>query len=228
MEKSIIQPAMMNLPALNENVTLIFSLSYFHMLHEMVKGSKIRSYGPCKRFSFETGGAPRDAIGGILGAPCAIIILESVVHSGGQHIVSFGSAGWVGKKNQEIGTLISPDLGVDETGICADYNSKKKEISLLPFPGVETCSKIVTVNSFYRLTEKNIKRYRTQEIDLIDMEATPLSCVSKILGVTFTPLFVVSDKVESDYSWNSGFNSPVLKKTVEVGLKKVVEQFYSS
>jgi purine-nucleoside phosphorylase len=86
-----------------------------------------------------------------------------------------------------------------------------------------SCRQIVTVNSFYRLTEAKLTYYKSLNIDLIDMEAAALNYVSKSKGACFEPLFVVSDKINPDLSWQYENKSSRLKAGIEHGLQQLLE-----
>ena len=81
----------------------------------------------------------------------------------------------------------------------------------------------MTVNSFYRLTEKKLEHYKAQNIELIDMEAAPLDFVCRSKGVEYEPLFVVSDKINPDHTWQYETKNSRLTAGIETGLKQLLE-----
>ncbi len=218
MSKSIIRPSMFQLPKLSEKIVLFFSLPHFYMFHEMVKGSKIRSFGPSKRFFWKRSGVETTILGGTIGAALAVITVENAVAAGGRHFSSFGSAGWVGENQREIGELIIPNTGIDETGIGRDYGAENATTSFNCRHGVSTCAGIVSVNSFYRLTIEKVITYRARQTELIDMEASPLNHVISHLGGEYFPLFIVSDQVGTDFKWQNGFGSEQFKQGLKKGM----------
>lgn len=218
MTESIIQPEMFALPELTKEIVLIFNFHHFKIFHRRVDGSKIKSFGPVRQFHWENGSKKVTALGGMIGAPLAVLVTEIAMVSGAEVIYSFGSAGSTGEAPLEIGELITPENGYDETGICSDYEALSPIQNFNPYFDVKSCQAINSVNSFFRLTRLNIKRYRKLKIQLIDMEASPLNCVINRLGNRYHPLFVISDRVTPDLKWENGGQSDQFKTGFELGL----------
>lgn len=220
-QASIIQPSHFRLPLLEEDVFLFYSLQHFHLFHELVKGSTVKSYGPAKRFRFERNGRASAALGGFIGAPIAAIILENAIVSGGRFFRAFGTCGWVGANPIDPGCALVPVEGYDETGMMKDYGSQSG-ITNFKSASENASGKIVSVNSFYRLTPDNVKRYRSLGIDMIDMEAAPLNHICLIRDVLFNPLFVVSDSVDPAGQWHNWSAQPEFKKAIDIGLQTLL------
>ncbi len=221
-DKAIINPGDFRLVPLESNVILFFILRHFYMFHEMVKGSKIKSYGPAKRFSFAHEQGNFSVLGGFIGAPLAALILENAIASGGKHFQSFGTCGWIGEEAVELGSLHIPASGMDKTGMMADYGAEKP-ITEFHYPDKNpTCRKIVSVNSFYRLTHDNLHNYRENQADLIDMEAAPLNYITLFRGGNYQPLFVVSDYVDPTLKWVEGTKTNSFLNGLERGLNRIL------
>lgn len=209
---------MFTLPGLTKKTVLFFNLRHFMLFHRKVNGSKIKSFGPAKRFQWENDSKKITALGGMIGAPLAVLVSEMAMASGAEVIYSYGSAGSVGAEPLEIGQLIFPLKGYDETGICNDYKAPEPIQKFASHFDVQSCEAITSVNSFFRLTKSNIDRYRKSNIQLIDMEAAPLNWVVNRLGNRYHPLFVVSDRVTSALEWENGGDSDGFKTGFELGL----------
>ncbi|MFH2132150.1 MAG: hypothetical protein ABIK68_17365 [bacterium] len=218
MTDSIIRPEMFNLPGLTKEVVLFFNLQHFWNFHRRVNGTKIKSYGPAKRFQWENGSKTATALGGMIGAALAVLIAELAVSSGAEVFYSFGTAGSTGEETLEIGELVFPLTGYDETGICRDYNITSPSLEFTPYFQVRPCRAICSVNSFFRLTPSKVSQYRESKIQLVDMEASPLNCVITGLGMRYHPLFIVSDKVTPDLKWVNGGEKTGFNKGFELGL----------
>ncbi|MBU2512225.1 hypothetical protein KJ966_12875 [bacterium] len=223
-DKAIINPDDFKLAPLEPNVILFFILRHFYMFHEIVKGSKIRSYGPAKRFSFTFQGSDYSALGGFIGAPLAAIILENAIVSGGKHFRAFGTAGWIGKETVELGSLHNPVSAMDKTGMMADYGAEKPLTEFRYSDGKPTCRKIVSVNSFYRLTPDKLEDYRAHQADVIDMEAAPLNHITLLRGGTYQPLFVISDYVDPALKWIEGTGTNSFSTGLEKGLNRILSK----
>ncbi len=218
MTDSLIRPDMFVLPRLTKEIVLFFNLRHFMLFHHRVNGSKIKSFGPAKRFQWENNSRKVTTLGGMIGAPLAVLVSEMAMASGAEVIYSYGSAGSVAEEPLEIGELISPLKGYDETGICNDYKAPQPIQKFISFFDVQSCEAITSVNSFFRLTRSNIDRYRKSKIQLIDMEAAPLNWVINRLGNRYHPLFVVSDRVTPDLKWENGGDSDRFQTGFELGL----------
>ncbi len=223
MTQSLIRPEHFTLPKINENTFLFFIQHHLFLFRDLVQGGKIKSYGPAKRFEFSHQGKDCSALGGFIGAPLAVIIMENAIHSGAKYIKGFGTAGCVGSRSIDIGELHRPAEAVDETGMIMDYGGHETITELKYSNHQPSCRRIVTVNSFYRLTEEKLDHYKARNIELIDMEAAPLDFVSRSKGTRYEPLFVVSDKINPDLTWQYEQKSSRLTTGIETGLKQLLE-----
>lgn len=217
----LIQPSDFRLPSLHSRVFLFFILNHLHQFHEMVNGTKMKSFGPARRFNFMIDQTPCSALGGFIGAPLAAIILENAIASGGKDFHAFGTAGWLGNEEAPIGKTFQPTYGLDETGMIKDYAGRN---SLIHFADTAPDTRqigTVSVNSFYRLTPSNLNRYREQKIELIEMEATPLHFIATQKGATYQTSFVVSDSINKENSWQNGSLSTEFKEGLNNGLKQL-------
>lgn len=218
----LVSPKDFNLPQLSHTVVIFFNLQHLFMFKEIVQGGKIKTYGPSKRFTYEKNGQKVTALGGMIGAPLAVLNIENALYSGAKQFITFGSAGWLSATETAYGNLFSPTAAVDETGMAKDYGSSTTQIPISEAPGtVITCGKIVSINSFYRTTLKRVNEYRENGIDLIDMEAAPLHHIIPLLGGSVQSLFAVSDRFSKGSSWTNGMMTPEFKAGIEEGLNKI-------
>jgi uridine phosphorylase len=198
-------------------------MGQFFPFHDLVKGGKIKSYGPARRFSFTCEGKACSALGGFIGAPIAAIIVENALVSGGKHFKAFGTAGWIGLHPTEIGALHFPAKGWDKTGMITDYGCSDRETTFVYDNRRPTCDFVVSVNSFYRLTPDHLESYQNREFNLIDMEAAPLNHILTDRGASYKPHFVISDRIDEDHKWFDGSGSNALKEGVETGLLQLLQ-----
>jgi uridine phosphorylase len=199
----IIKPADFSLPRINENVILFFNLNHFFMFRDYCSPTKVKSYGPSKKYNFQHQEKSYTAIGGCIGAPLAVITLENAIESGGKHFLTFGSAGWLSIDKPPSGIINSISAINDQTGISEDYGFDSNILNFENNAGYQ----IVSTNSFYQLTKNKVIKYREQNIALIDMEIAPLLFISKYFKVALNPQFIISDYVDSNYQWNNLANS---------------------
>lgn len=218
----LISPSDYNLPKLSPKAIVFFNLQHLFMFKEMVKGGKIKSYGPAKRFSYDFNGETITAIGGMIGAPLAVLNVENMISGGTRNILTFGSAGWLNKKSIPFGTVFSPNACVDETGMASDYGSPSQHIGITTAPNnIPVCGKIVSINSFYRTSLKKVEAYREQQIDLIDMEAAPLHYIVPVLKGNLRSIFIISDQFCPSGKWQNGMRTTEYQAGVESNLQKL-------
>ncbi len=223
----IIKPSAFSLPPINEQVLLFFSLQQFYQFKEQVQGTKIKSFGPSKRFNFIHQGIPITVIGGMIGAPLATIAVEHAIQSGGKNFLSFGSAGCLAEEVLDIGQLLTVRNGRDETGISQDYGQESSLSQFRELKEIEACDSIVSVNSFYRLSIEKVGRYRREGVVLIDMESAALNQVIKYLGGSYRALFVISDRIEKDFTWRNGSQNSAFQAGILRALKILPETLIS-
>lgn len=223
-DESIIKPSHFKLHEVAENVILFYILHHFHLFRRYVDNEKLYSFGPTKRFDHRINGKDWTILGGFIGAPLAAIVLENAIHAGGRFFQAFGTCGWVGGPSYNIGEMHIPAAGLDETGMVKDYAGHSNRVDFAHPEESITCGNIVSVNSFYRLTPRKLESYRKQNIDLIDMEAAPLSHICSLNNARFHPRFVVSDYVTDDLKWVNGSTSDTFRQGLDSAFRYFTER----
>ncbi len=243
-------PKISHLPELPKKAVLFFNLNHLFMFRELVGGSKIKSFGPSRRFGFRKNGETISVLGGMIGAPLAAITVEHALAAGSERFFSFGSAGWIGKEQRKIGELVAPEKGFDDTGMTRDYGGAERLSSFAPpdignttlnavneyarFRQFERTTQnagneyarsrqVVSINSFYALTKRKIENYREREIDLIDMESAPLNFIVKLRGGSLTPLFAIADLIDENFQWRNGDDTKEFDSGIEAGLEILLD-----
>ena len=215
----IISPANFTLPKINENVILFFNLNHFFMFRNYCSPTKVKSYGPSKKYNFQYKEKSYTAIGGCIGAPLAAITLENAIESGGKRFLTFGSAGWLSIDKPPTSIINSISAIYDQTGISEDYGFESNILNLQNNVGYQ----IVSTNSFYQLTKNKVKKYREQSIALIDMEIAPLVFITSLFKLTLKPVFIVSDLVDKDFNWKNLINTTEFSETLTSGFTHLIE-----
>jgi len=219
MNQKIISPKEFNLAPINKSVILIINLEHFYQFHRLVEGTKIKSFGPSKKFNFEIGNRIISVIGGMIGAPLAIITAENAISSGGVDFVCFGTVGSIAKDPIQPGTCISPKMGYDKTGILKDYGSDQKQMDFITTEDFFKPVNLISLNSIYQLDIEMIKEFQNSDIGLMDMEITALGYVITKKANSFRPLLIVSDYIDKNYSWVNSYSTENFKSGIEKGLK---------
>ena len=218
-DQLLISPQSFNPPKTNHDVVLIYNLNYFFRFRELVNGTKVKSFGPSKRFSFGIDSKSVTVLGGLIGAPLAAIAVEQACAYEPKQFLAFGTAGWIGTQKVIVGDLFSPSFGIDYTGLAAEYGATSTKTKFHHLCKVSNCQGIASRNGFFSLDSKIIDQYRGEKIDLIDMEAAPLLFLTKLRKSQFQPLFVVSDVISKDNQWFNGTELPSFKTGIEKGME---------
>jgi len=189
------------------------------MFRDYCSATKIKSFGPSKKYNFQHNNKNYTAIGGCIGAPLAVITLENAIESGGKHFFTFGSAGWLSIQKPQSNIIDTISYVHDQTGISEDYGSESKILQ----SGEKTGFQIVSTNSFYQLTESKVKKHRDQNIALIDMEFAPLLFITSLFKLSLNSLFVISDFVDQAYNWKNLTNTTEFSETLNSGFQHLNE-----
>lgn len=135
-----------------------------------------------------------------IGSPHAAATLEEVIARGGKEFINVGTAGGLqsggfylckkalrdeGTSHHYIkfGKFIEPNLVLT--------NKLKKTLKKKKFPFREGTT--WTIDSYYRESHEEIKKYSKEGISTVEMEASALFAVGKFRGVKVASIFVVSD-----------------------------------
>lgn len=162
--------------------------------------------------------------GPFIGAPYAVMLLETMVAWGVERIIVFG---WCGS--------VSPDVGVGDMIIPADafagdgtsphYRSASDDSDItLPSSRLnamlmDQCRKaglsckegsIWTTDAVFRETPEIIEQYRDRGALAVEMETSALFSAAAWRGVEIAAVLAVSDEVHS-FSWKTGFGSNAFK-----------------
>ncbi|MBW1990030.1 MAG: nucleoside phosphorylase [Deltaproteobacteria bacterium] len=173
--------------------------------------------------------------GPVVGAPYAVIILETMIACGVREIVYLGWCGSI-SENHRIGDVIVPTHGyidegtsvhylmTDEEALPADqadmsvasasHPSEVEAMRLamaLEQEGVKTSrAPVWTTDAPFRETPVKINRFAERGAVAVDMETSALFTVARYRQVSLAAALVVSDELFTG-SWNPGFASPAFQ-----------------
>lgn len=162
--------------------------------------------------------------GPVMGAPYAVMLLETLIRWGAQYIVFWG---WCGSISPEvkIGDIIVPTSAMVDEGTSKHYpqgafNSPDGQKTLLSKPDgmlVEALAHqlhtnhlschfgpIWTTDAIYRETKAKVAHYQRNNVLAVEMELSALFTVARFRRVSLAGVLVVSDELSS-YSWRPGF-----------------------
>jgi purine-nucleoside phosphorylase len=158
--------------------------------------------------------------GPMIGAPYAVMIMESLVAWGAKNILFYGWCGSI-SENIEIGTIILPTGAYIDEGTSRHYCEEpykdfvtpsyelagkiRKKLFQKSIPFKETT--IWTTDAIYRETPGKVKHYLAKNAMAVEMELSALFTVGQFRKANVAGLLVVSDDL-SGQSWLPGFRKP--------------------
>ncbi|MBF0302033.1 MAG: nucleoside phosphorylase [Desulfamplus sp.] len=159
--------------------------------------------------------------GPYLGAPSAVMLLESLIARGVSKVVV---AGWCGAVSDElqIGDILVPDAAICDEGASRNYMQMPKDTdfpTVLPsyklsqkIESAFNCKtgKIWTTDAIYRETSKKIHFFRNMGAVAVEMECSALFAVANYRKIDIASILIVSDTLTSN-KWVPGFKEPAFK-----------------
>ena len=167
--------------------------------------------------------AAKIAIAGpAVGAPYAVMVLETLIAWGAKKIIFLGWCGSLSEK-VKIGDIIVATSAIIDEGTSGHYNEKEMRLS---YPSALMLKKLNTAlahnqanfhngviwstDAIYRETAEKVKNFQQQKAIGVEMEMSALFTVAKFRGVDLAALAVVSDELAS-FKWRPGFNTDEFK-----------------
>jgi purine-nucleoside phosphorylase len=154
--------------------------------------------------------------GPIMGAPYAVMILETLAAWGAEEVIFLGWCGAI-STTVSIGDILVPTLAWIDEGTSRAYSSEPGQIACPSAPltrrittllGKESVSfhegAVWTTDAIFRETPDKVTRFQKQGALAVEMELSALFTVSAFLGIALSAILVVSDDL-STLSWKPGF-----------------------
>ena len=171
-------------------------------------------------------------VGPFIGAPYAVMLMESMIVQGVKKVIVLGWCGAV-TKDLQVGDLIIPTRSIVDEGTSRNYvqlngddpyvepdeslcklladQAEKKDTSVQQVP-------IWTTDGVYRETQKKVSHFADHGALAVEMECSALFSVGQFRTIPVAALLVVSDSVASK-DWDPGFRN----KKFKTARKKAVE-----
>lgn len=174
----------------------------------------------------------------VWGGPQAAILVEEIACLGAKQIIGFGVAGGIAP-GLATGTQIVATVGITSDGTSRAYTDQVEVgassalLALLPaIADAQNIAivpvKIATVDAFYQETETQMALWRSQAVQAINMETTPLYAASRFCGVESLWLGHIADRLV-DQKWDSGVRPTAVTTTtidILIGLLEcIVDRF---
>ena len=162
--------------------------------------------------------------GPFIGAPYAVMLLESLIAKGADKIIILG---WCGAVTDQltVGDIILPCNAIVDEGTSLNYRllDKKIPVSVPDLNLTDQLSDhltscgigfqkttIWTTDAIYRETKKKIAYFRDLGAHAVEMECSALFSVAQYRKVSIAGVLVVSDSVASK-DWDPGFRTKRFK-----------------
>lgn len=162
-----------------------------------------------------------------IGPSGVVTLMEEFIFLGARRFISIGYAGGL-QKDLNIGDIVVCTKAVRDEGVSYHYCrpgkfsypsrklTKKLEASLEKSGTRYFKGPSWTIDAPYRETVHELKKYQTEGIFTVEMEAAALSAVARLRKRDFAAAFVISDSL-AGLVWNPQFDLPPVIK----GLKKL-------
>ena len=154
--------------------------------------------------------------GPFVGAPYAVMLLETLIAWGVRKIIFIGWCGAVSAK-VKIGDIILPTSAAIDEGTSAHYGKMDTEVSRASSALVSMIRQVLnknqidfhagtiwTTDAVYRETRQLVETHQQDGILAVEMELSALFSVAKFRGVALAGILVVSDELSS-LDWRPGF-----------------------
>ncbi len=164
--------------------------------------------------------------GPYIGAPYAVMLLESLIARGARQIIVIG---WCGSISPEmkIGDIIIPHAAISHEGTSQSYMDCTAPYPVIPLPSLQSNAPgltekltqclgekqipvktgcIWTTDAIYRETAEKVAFFNAQGALAVEMECSALFTVATHHNVELVSLLVVSDEL-SETQWKPAFKS---------------------
>ena len=170
--------------------------------------------------------------GPLIGAPYAVMVLETLIAWGAKTIIFLGWCGSISQK-VKIGDIIVATSAMIDEGTSRHYKEDGHRISF-PAERMVTALKgaldrkrahyhygsVWTTDAIYRETRDKIENYQRQDVVGVEMEISALFTVANFRKVDMGAIVVVSDELAA-FKWRPGFKTKIFKHGREVACKVV-------
>ncbi len=170
-----------------------------------------------------TGGPGISLVGPMIGAPYAVMILETLVAWGCRQVIFFGWCGAIAE-NVRTGDVIIPTEAVIDEGTSRHYLGRDIQ-SVKPAGALGRAlfrafsddqegkvhnGPIWSTDAVYRETREKVRHYQQSGVLGVEMELSALFSVGRYRSVDVAGVLVVSDELSS-LTWRPGFKTARFK-----------------
>jgi len=175
--------------------------------------------------------------GPYIGAPYAVMLIESLIAKGAKDIIILG---WCGAISDRLSTgdLLVPDLAFVDEGTSRHY-AKLNADSPAVQPNAALSQKLIqeltragespktgpiwTTDAIYRETREKVAWFREKGARAVEMECSALFAAAAYRGARAAALLVVSDSLAAqDGDWDPGFSKKKFKTMRKAACRQAV------
>jgi purine-nucleoside phosphorylase len=211
-------------PQLGERCVMVANQPDLDCLNRLLKTQKSSSRRILmSRLNYGYDNTSLSIIGPFIGAPYAVILLESLIAWGIREVFFFGWCGAV-TTDVKIGDVIIPDKAFIDDGTSKSY-AVLNDSEAFPADSVQTfikssCTKnkikfnegpVWSTDAIYRETREKVGFYQKKNALAVEMEAAALFSAGNFRKIDVGCILVVSDELSST-KWQPGFKAPVFKE----------------
>jgi len=177
-------------------------------------------------FVSDEGGAGVSLVGPLVGAPYAVMVLETLIAGGVRNIIFFGWCGAV-SRDLKIGDIVVPSAAIIDEGTSRHYHPvndvfavpseylRQRVRRIFKQKGRYFHEGVVwTTDAVYRETRDKVECFQRRDVLAVEMEASALFSVGRFRKVDVGAVLVVSDEL-SNFSWKPGFRKARFIKSLD-------------
>lgn len=161
-----------------------------------------------------------------IGAPAAAIVMEELIALGTKRFITMGTSGAL-QKHLDLGSVIVCDKAIRDEGTSHHYIKRAK----YAYGDAQLTAKLEnvlqqknipyekgiswTIDTPYRETIAEAKKYQKQGVLTVEMEIAALFTIAAYRGVVITSLLTISDSL-AELTWTPNFHSKQTVTTLEL------------
>ncbi len=167
--------------------------------------------------------SPVALVGPYIGAPYAVMLIETLIKWGANKIIVFGLCGSI-STDIRIGDIIVPTSALVDEGVSRHYHHREDRPSLASEAVIRQVKKklaehgltfyegpVWTTDAIYRETVSAVQHFQQKGALAVEMELSALFSVSRFRGVEVGAILVVSDELAT-MQWKPGFKETCFKQ----------------
>jgi uridine phosphorylase len=174
-------------------------------------------------------------VGPMVGAPYAVMVLETLISWGARRFLFLG---WCGAlvETLQIGDILLPDSAIVDEGTSGHYRNASQ--SIIAEPSVQMNAEIQaqiqdaaipsrsgrvwSTDGVFRETPEKVRRFTRMGAQSVDMETSALFTVAAFRRVDLAALLVVSDTL-AGMRWQHGFRTEAFARGRSAALDVVLQ-----